>query len=359
MLHRTSGREHGLDVLRASAILGTLAFHSADLPGAPATLARVFGFGWLGVDLFFVLSGFLIARQVFKDRSRASYGRRLSLFWKRRAFRTLPLYAIVLFCYVVVKPRLFHAPFQERPWHYLVFLQNYTMHGPSTVDFVASWSLCVEEHFYLVFPLIAFALVGRERLPPWAWLLALFASAVVRFVAALPLDQANRYVAFTSTLHWATHSHLDGLSVGVTLAAYETRWRAWSQRARKLSFFSGLVVLLGTCSAFGAMTASIAGIVLYFMFAAFAFAMILVGTSELTVHPRVYAVVRPIAIWSYGAYLWFGLVLRAVDRFVGASVTWPVLVLAFVGTTFAIAWLTYEWIERPAIRLRDILLRGL
>lgn len=110
-------REVGLDVLRAMAITAVLAFHSLDcVPCTPSAAAKFFRHGWLGVDLFFVLSGFLISRQVFRERAHRDVGAALKVFWTRRWFRTLPLYFLILFVNSVVKPALFHAPFRGDVW---------------------------------------------------------------------------------------------------------------------------------------------------------------------------------------------------------------------------------------------------
>src|SRR6478609_9066311 len=111
-----STREHGLDLLRAAAILMVVSFHAVDLSGASATIHRVFAYGWMGVDLFFVLSGFLIGRQAFRPRVETP-ARFLESFWTKRWLRTLPLYYVVLFTCAVIKPALFHVPFKGDVWH--------------------------------------------------------------------------------------------------------------------------------------------------------------------------------------------------------------------------------------------------
>jgi peptidoglycan/LPS O-acetylase OafA/YrhL len=345
-------REHGLDLLRAAAILGTLAFHSQELSGLPSRLGPLLAYGWLGVDMFFVLSGFLIGRQVFRAGPNASYARELRSFWMRRWFRTLPLYFVVLFFYLIIKPKLFRAPFMGHAWAYLIFVQNYTMR-PGLVDFVQSWSLCVEEQFYLVFPIVAFAVAWRRGPRSWAWALPLFASMLARAVTVLPAGTEGRAVAFMSGASWATHLHLDGLAAGLVLAAFEAQWRAWSPPARRLCALAGILVLLGTGAAFGPRPATPAAVVLYFSLMAFAFALLLIGASGLRLPRFAHAVVVRISIWSYGAYLWFGLVIRAVARAFGERAPWALQVTTLLVGTFLMAWLTYEVVEEPMLRVRD------
>ncbi|MGZ6469403.1 MAG: acyltransferase family protein, partial [Bdellovibrionota bacterium] len=158
-------RNTGLDLLRTSAILLVLALHASQLaPGRPWLLGYVSAFGWAGVDIFFVLSGFLIANQFFSGKKESSSSS-VRGFYVKRWLRTLPLYFFVLTFYVIIKPHL-GFPFQGKPWHYAFFLQNYT----GVKDFVPSWSLCIEEQFYLLFPFLALAWM-RLKLPAWVWLL--------------------------------------------------------------------------------------------------------------------------------------------------------------------------------------------
>src|SRR5262249_54468852 len=104
-------------------------------------------FGWIGVDLFFVLSGYLIGNQIFKPLA-AGDNPSLGAFFIRRFLRTLPCYYAVLGIYFLWNDGA--APTAK----YVFFTQNFGI--PET--FAPSWSLCVEEQFYLLFPLIVLAL---------------------------------------------------------------------------------------------------------------------------------------------------------------------------------------------------------
>jgi len=226
-------REHGLDLLRASAILLVLFYHSADLPTPPEAIAEVLRFGWMGVDLFFVLSGFLIGRQVFATPAGVPATSKLRTFWIKRWFRTLPLYYVVLLAYFA-KPFVFHVPFKGEAWRFLTFTQNF---APLT-DFIPSWSLCVEEQFYLGFPIVAFVLLARQRVGAWFWLVPLVASVVFRYVVwAGAQPEGVTYETWGDKILWVTYTHLDGISVGVFLAATERSWSRWSAGARGLAAF--------------------------------------------------------------------------------------------------------------------------
>lgn len=140
-----------LDALRALAIISVVLFHFGLEDGA-FRISFFHAFGWTGVDLFFVLSGFLIGGQLFdllKSNGHISIGE----FYFRRAFRILPAYWTVLFLYwswPEFRERHDFAPI----WRFLTFIHNLNLDRTIYKTFSQAWSLCVEEHFYLVFPLL-------------------------------------------------------------------------------------------------------------------------------------------------------------------------------------------------------------
>jgi peptidoglycan/LPS O-acetylase OafA/YrhL len=348
-------REHGLDLLRAAAILMVVSFHSIDLSGVRPTVRHAFAFGWMGVDLFFVLSGFLIGRQAFKARDQ-SPSRFLETFWTKRWLRTLPLYYVVLFTYAVIKPAVFHAPFNGSIWHFVSFTQNYA----APRDFVASWSLCVEEQFYLLFPLVVIVTTGRRTMPPWGWLVPLAGSAVLRmfvFGAIAASAEAPAHAYFDDQIHWPTHTHLDGLCVGLFLASTEPIWQVWPGSYKRGIAAAGLLLWLATCAGFGATPGrNVWTAVLTYPLISAAFGLLLVGVRSLALPRLFHRSIESIALWSYGAYLWHGLVLRAVDRSSGRLGSWPVQATCFLVGTFAAACVTYYVVEKPSLDFRDRLL---
>ncbi|SMD20901.1 acyltransferase family protein [Lentzea albidocapillata] len=161
-----------LDGVRAIAALMVVFFHY----GGPQWLQ-----GWLGVQIFFVLSGFLITTLLLREQARTG---RISLrdFYRRRAFRILPVYLVVLL--VTAAGLLVAGQFWQNPLGrdfplYLTFLNEFG-HGGA---YGHSWSLGVEQKFYLVWPLLAFALLPRRRPAVTVGLMAL-ALAVVPFTVS-------------------------------------------------------------------------------------------------------------------------------------------------------------------------------
>lgn len=169
-----------LDGVRGIAILWVMLFHFLPLGSRDSpwlnVLLELTGAGWLGVDLFFILSGFLITRILVTSRKHPGYFRN---FYARRFLRIFPLYygvlAVVLFMPLVV-PALFTEKFRADIWSSQGWLWLYGMnwrhwlHGEWTfdcewVELNHFWSLAVEEQFYLVWPLLLWALPRRAWIP--------------------------------------------------------------------------------------------------------------------------------------------------------------------------------------------------
>ena len=141
---------YGLDNLRAVAIAFVFIYHYAGLSnGAPKWLGFITKFGWTGVDLFFVLSGFLISSQLFAQIKK---GQTISFkqFFLKRFFRIVPAFLFILVLYFIFP---FFRERESLPplWKFLTFTQNFGLNLKDFGTFSHAWSLCVEEHFYLFF----------------------------------------------------------------------------------------------------------------------------------------------------------------------------------------------------------------
>lgn len=146
-----------LDAVRGVAILVVM-MHNTSMKYAIPHSAKLFRAGWMGVDLFFVLSGFLITGILLDTKGSAGYFKN---FYVRRVLRIWPLYySLIFFMFVIVRflnPSQYHAVSETSSpwWAYLLFLQNFV--GPISTGAAGplgvTWSLAIEEQFYLIWPL--------------------------------------------------------------------------------------------------------------------------------------------------------------------------------------------------------------
>lgn len=353
-----ANRNFGLDALRAAAISAVFLFHASQALGLPPSFQALTSRGWMGVDLFFVLSGYLIGLQAFAARQRtASILARCSEFWIRRWTRTVPLYLVVLFVYVVVKPWLFHAPFAGGfNWKWLVFLQNYG----DIRDFGQSWSLCIEEQFYFAFPLIALVF---SRLPRSVWLIPLGVSFMVRLWTARDLAASmsgHLYVSpetYLGAFRFPTIEMLDSISVGVFLASCREVWSSWSTAARRVCGLAGASLVIAVAATSSECPTAPLGVAFLYSVLALGFGAVLVAAEQWRSTKRKLWFVRSVSLWSYSIYLWHELFTRLFVRYTHGRFPFLWLVLYLV-VVLGFSKLSYELIEKPGLSLRTLLLRN-
>jgi peptidoglycan/LPS O-acetylase OafA/YrhL len=205
-----------LDGLRAAAVLGVVAWHYIGLSQPPGSAAlHLFMLGRTGVDLFFVLSGYLIGRILLTTREEPAF---FSAFYGRRAFRILPLYFIMIGIYLGGQHLGGHlsALFAGNipAWAYALGLQNFWMVAEQTYGtqwLAATWSLAVEEQFYLIFPLVVYFTRGRTVLR--LCLAMLIICPVLRAVTWTLGDEFGYYVLMPM--------RADAIAAGVIIACLQ------------------------------------------------------------------------------------------------------------------------------------------
>ena len=243
-LTQSAPRSHGLDTLRSLAILSVMVFHVYTFHDAGTLPAQM---GWMGVDLFFVLSGYLIGAQFLRPyRSGARPG--LWTFYRNRLFRVLPAYLVVLAIYYIL-PFWREAPSLPPLWQFLTFTQNLFVDYRVNDAFSHVWSLCVEEHFYLLFPLTVLFMMRKPSLRRTVGLLGCLVllgiciRTFVLFHALRPLASVGQPfgLVYIERIYYPTYSRLDGLLAGITLASIKTFrpvwWSALSRRGHTLLCF--------------------------------------------------------------------------------------------------------------------------
>src|SRR5215212_5054548 len=187
---------------------------------------RVHRWGWVGVDLFFVLSGYLIGRQLLSLFQREE---KIALFFARRALRILPAYFVILAVYALI-PAWREYPDMPPLWKFLTSVQNIGLHGGTA--FSHAWSLAVEDQFYLLLP---FTLLFIKRWRPAAFLipsLIVLGGLMLRLILAwqnLNDHGGVTFRGFQTWIYYPTWTRLDPLVLGVGLAAVEKYRPNWWQ----------------------------------------------------------------------------------------------------------------------------------
>jgi peptidoglycan/LPS O-acetylase OafA/YrhL len=241
LLHPSPGQIPFLDGLRTIAILLVVNHHFsagfAELHGDNfySRLPFVVN-GWSGVDLFFVLSGFLIGGQLWKELAKDGT---ISIrrFILRRGLRIWPLFFFVYLCvFVIYWP---DAATKQYGWADLVFLTNYFNHGIVG----GGWSLCTEEQFYIVTPLLLclFAHKKLDAIRPWLWALLALVPAMR---AAIWIHHTGRFFyhdpALFATMYYKFHTHCDGLIIGLIIS---NLWVSYNKP--RSSLWKSSCILLG------------------------------------------------------------------------------------------------------------------
>lgn len=362
-----TSRSHGLDTLRAIAILLVLMYHYMCFVSREATFGWGSTVGWVGVDLFFVLSGYLIGNQVFAGMVN---GKNISLlaFYMRRALRTWPLFWVILAAYFLFPT--FMGGRQPPPlWAFLTFTQNFQLQ-PGTA-FSHAWSLCIEEQFYFVLPLVVLAgsRWGKRGLPAWAFLLSLMAIGVVARAVLWAehgrIGVGNGTAGYYPNIYYATLCRFDEFLPGIGVAMVKNfHPQLWSRLQRN----GGVVFALGLA----AVAAVFYGVLFHydvdgygypffmtvFGYSLIAIAFSLLVASALSERSPLHAVRIPgayhLALWSYSIYLSHKAVFMAIERYGTSIALDPALRLAAISAvTVALGALLYRWVELPFMLLRD------
>ncbi|MHB0869571.1 MAG: acyltransferase family protein [Chloroflexota bacterium] len=345
-----------LDGLRALAILSVLLFHLN-------FRSNWFSLGWTGVMLFFVLSGFLITGILLEAKKRPHYFRN---FYARRALRVLPIYYLT-FLAVAAAARTGQEGVGDLGY-YVTYTQNYllgaTNFSPSfPIMFNHTWSLAIEEQFYLLWPLAVLWLSRRGLLLLTVALFALglFSRAAILFSAANPV-----------LIYTSLPTQLDSLAAGAGLAVLvrsgiELRAIARGALGATLAAGAGLVYLiqangLGSFwhpEEWGARALNLPLFTLMALFWGGVLALAILGRSPLSALLRLGGL-RQFGKISYGLYIYHFPVYVVVDRVLSALIPADNTLLADVVppvakllVTYLLALVSWRLIESPLLRLKD------
>jgi peptidoglycan/LPS O-acetylase OafA/YrhL len=353
----------GLDHLRALAIIIVFIFHY-NIFGHPPGLNEYFGsWGWTGVDLFFVLSGYLIGGQLFAKLSRDQpihYGE----FYLKRSLRILPAYFAVLLIYFTV-PQFIERSTLPPFWRFLTFTQNFGLDLSQHGAFSHAWSLCIEEQFYLLLPLLLLLLKSRRSL----WLLPFLFLAGLAVRSFIWYDILPYEPSFGKTyyrlIYYPTWSRLDGLIAGVALSAlYYFKPATWQKLTRKgntLTLIAGAMVAGAWFLTHGEHQYEMQGAIFGYPAISIAYgALVLAALSPASFLYRYSSrITKWIATLSYSIYLTHKQLIHLTHELLEPRGIGNDTYLSFaicVIVSLLGAGLLHIVIERPFLRLRDRIL---
>lgn len=362
-------RLQSIDAMRGIAILLVLETHLLGSPGAfrqigaPQVVARFFENGRAGVDLFFVLSAYLLTTNLLRNRDGANV---VGAFYLRRAFRILPLYWLLLIVGFLVtaiclahgaNPQAFLWRDTHPFWTYVLFLQNFVIGWTGKFGgefFAVTWSLAVEEHFYLLLPLLATRLSHRE-LALVAALCAVSALAIKSLLDA----EVGLFAAYT----WSI-ARIDAFGFGMLIALTPRLWPQFVQRFdARLPIAAAFAVYFVVSQTSVAIRPGLYEVVFNTTFTTIAAALLVFGVTQGRHEMRPPAAVVAFVGWfgkrCYSLYLLhmpiFGAVFLAAGHVRPVVVDANTLALAAISIAAicAASAITFRYVEEPFMRVAD------
>lgn len=350
-----------LDLIRLAAVVLVLGRH---LPSPPSDWSGAQSWffdewkrgGWVGVDLFFVLSGFLVSGLLFSEYRK--HGQlSMSRFLVRRGLKIYPAFFLLILVTVPMTVLLEGRPGRSQIASEVFFLQSYV---PGIWNH--TWSLSVEEHFYLLLPMLLMVLVWRgkgRRDPFWPLIPIVAVIACVLLAARILLAQGREYSHLTSL--YPTHLRIDSLLFGVLISYafhFQSAWcrsvftsprRRWLLRGGLALFLPAFVFELGAHPFMYT-----GGLTLLYL----AGGAILVGSVEAAIpHNPLVRSLAFIGSRSYSVYLWHLPVCTwgpdLLKHIPGVNSGYIPMVLTLVAASLLVGIAMAELVEYPLLRLRD------
>lgn len=355
-------RNYGLDVLRATAILLVLASHALFFviqifPESKNIRLISYFCGFWGVELFFVLSGFLIGT-IIKNLVALNQRHWLLSFWIRRWFRTIPCYLLFLLLNIFWYFYL-NCSFPESLISYLIFSQNLAWEHP--IFFPEAWSLSVEEYFYLLFPITIWLVIKLKFRSATAYLIAgtflLIFSTILRLFYA-----THEFVTWDSGIRKIVIFRFDALMYGVYLSYFIVNLKSFKIKNNLL--FIGLFALLTSLTAYFTLDHDRSPFLktLEFSITSLGFMLIIPYMIDLKfTEPTIIGYfLKKTALWSYSIYLSNFLIYNLIQTLLfskyfinhegyGALLCIPLM----IGTTYLVSAFVYGIYEFPIMNLRE------
>ncbi|WP_312393186.1 acyltransferase [Chryseobacterium sp.] len=358
---------YGLDHLRALAIILVLLYHYRMFKH-PDWIDTIGWVGWTGVDLFFVLSGFLISNQLFEE-IKTQQNIDLKTFFTKRFFRIIPPYVFTLilyFCFPIFREREALPSF----WEFITFTQNYGLNVIEKGTFSHAWSLCIEEQFYLLLPVSLLFFVKFKRVH----YLCFGISALIIISILLRYFSWNEYIIpslgtsdfwkeWYMKIYYPTYTRFDGLAIGVLIGYFYQFFLKFKSIINKngnilvASGFLALIFSLWFCKDQYSEKASVVG----FTFVAVSYGILLLGAiskSSFLSRKSTYFTSQ-LAILSYSLYLSHKGIIHLVQLFlekeeidISDNVTLTICFSSCILVSFFYLFI----IEKPSAKIKNRLI---
>lgn len=360
-------RNIGLDLIRSVAIIlvlvchGITIFYNPELFPATTTviLEKISAItGLFGVEVFFVLSGFLIGRIIIKDIVSSNDWSSLKVFYLRRWFRTLPLYYLMVFGFLLVTGRTHY-------WENLFFIQNF---NEDHLDkFPVSWSLSVEEWFYLFIPVLFLISGTFIKNAKKSFFIVCFFVISFELLARVGYSILSN-PTFNHDIRKQVYFRLDSIMVGVLLSGIYVYYRAIYDKianSKMLFMVSSVLLMIGLAFMYKInddVNNSFFAKTLYFTLNSI---FIAISLSFIESHKAINTIKNPlfikliyiVSITSYASYLIHVYVFRGIEQFTHNYITngisliliWLVAVILVT----VISYFIYKYFEEPVLKFRD------
>lgn len=354
----------GIINLRAIAILLVFIYHYNSFFTTPSWLLPIAKFGYTGVDLFFVISGYLIANKLFANYN-LHHTLYLSSFYANRCLKIIPPFFFILLLYFSF-PILREKEGLSALLKYLTFTQNYQLNILKTGAFNHAWSICVEMQFYFLFPIFLLIIIQYKLIEKFATsLIILFAIGIlVRHFYWLKIDSifggTKSFISFWAMkIYFPTYCRLDGLLIGIAIAyLYNFKNKITANFFNKGNYLLaiGVVVLILSfllCKNQTSYLASVFGFL--FISVGYGFIVLAALQPNTLFLSRSYFICNQIATLSYSIYLCHKIILHLCLQYFCKPYLPIHSILVLIGAftiTFLASFCLHELVEKPFSKLK-------
>ncbi|BDT66797.1 O-acetyltransferase OatA [Comamonadaceae bacterium OS-1] len=348
-MHSHTERNHWLDFCRSIAILLVLLSHGRKILPEDFLWREYLRFGgFIGVELFFVLSGYLIGGILIRTNKQEN--KWINNFYLRRWFRTIPNYYLFILINIILIYTEYRPGTLSDIGYYVFFSQN--LFSPHPSFFPEAWSLAVEEIFYLTYPLTLLFFIKILKIEQNK---AMLLSSILVIVASLigRISVANHVFSWDEGIRKIVFLRFDALMLGVLLAL-------WKQKNKKPNtliinfgifiFFASIVYIAITPNKI--LDDSMFSKTILFNFASLGCAAVVISGLQLN-FPEVWAnFFNILAKISFSAYL-LNLPILSIINKINQPLPWWQVWLQFITFTLLASYMVYKYFEKPTTDLRD------